>query len=76
MGATILSNRLIQNNADTTKLCFYKIDSDHADRDTFLSFRRGVYFSDAMRRFAELFLEAYPVAADDEFMENLPSAGH
>ena len=75
MGATILSNRLIQNNADTTKLCFYKIDSDHADRDTFLSFRSGVYFSDAMRRFAELFLEAYPVAADDEFMENLPSAG-
>lgn len=72
MGATILSNRLIQNNADTTKLCFYKIDSDHADRDTFLSFRRGVYFSDAMRRFAELFLEAHSVV-DDESMENLSS---
>ena len=72
MWATILSNRLIQNNADTTKLCFYKIDSDHADRDTFLSFRRGVYFSDAMRRFAELFLEAHSVV-DDESMENLSS---
>lgn len=58
MGATILSNRLVQSAPDMTRLCFYKIDSGHAIRDAFLSYRHGAYFTYAMQRFAEFFLSA------------------
>ena len=56
VGATILSNRIVQKNADSPGLCFYKIDSGYTKRDAFLSYRRNVYFTFAMQRFEQMIL--------------------
>jgi len=55
LGATILSNRLVQRS-DCRTLYFYKIDSRYTARDTFLSSRRGVYFTSAMKSFEHMLL--------------------
>ena len=56
LGATVLSNRLVQGG-DCDALCFYKIDSRYTTRDAFLSSRRGVYFTSAMKSFERMLLD-------------------
>lgn len=55
LGATILSNWLVQK-AEGTTMCFYKINSNYAMRDAYLSSRRGVYFTSAMKSFERVLL--------------------
>lgn len=56
LGATVLSNRLVQGG-DCDALCFYKIDSRYTTRNAFLSSRRGVYFTSAMKSFERMLLD-------------------
>lgn len=58
IGATILSNRLAEDSGQGSGLSFYKIDSPYAVRSTYICYRRGRYFSYAMRRFTEMLVEA------------------
>ncbi|MGI6074859.1 MAG: hypothetical protein ACOYD9_00635 [Pyramidobacter sp.] len=56
MGTTILSNWLVQK-AEDPMMCFYKINSSYATRDAYLSSRRGVYFTSAMKNFERVLLD-------------------
>lgn len=56
VGATILSNRLVEHDIMDGSVCIYKIKSDHVDRDTYISYRKGCYFTFAMRKFMEIIL--------------------
>lgn len=56
IGATILSNRLVENDADNDSVCIYKIKSEYVTRDTYISYRKGSYFTFAMRKFLEMIL--------------------
>ena len=58
IGATILSNRLAEDAGVDSGLVFYKIGSRFAVRDTFLCYRKGVYFTYAMKTFTEMLLKA------------------
>lgn len=57
LGATILSNMLVEESSKNTRLCFYKIDSGLAVRSTYLAYSRNCYISFAMRRFIEMLTE-------------------
>lgn len=69
MGATILSNRLVQDDADMLNLYFYKINSAYTIREAYLSFRKNVYFTDAMRKFSNFFLNTDESATTDPIGE-------
>ena len=56
IGATILSNRLVENDADTDSVYIYKIKSEYVTRDTYISYRKGSYFTFAMKKFLEMIL--------------------
>lgn len=56
IGATILSNRLVENDPDIESICIYKIKSECVNRDTYISYRKGNYFTFAMKKFLEMIL--------------------
>lgn len=57
VGATILSNRLVEHDDAAGGVCFYKIKSDYVVRNTYISYRRGAYFTFAMKKFMEMMLD-------------------
>lgn len=54
LGATILSNMLVEESTKNSRLCFYKIDSRLAMRSTYLTYSKNCYVSFAMKRFIEM----------------------
>lgn len=56
IGATILSNRLVENDSDNDSVCIYKIKSEYVTRDTYISYKKGSYFTFAMQKFLEMIL--------------------
>ena len=56
LGATILSNLLVENDP-RPGLCYYAIDSTWAEREAFLTSRRGVWFTYAMRKFEQMLMQ-------------------
>ena len=55
IGATILSNLLVENDP-RPGLCYYVIDSPYAEREAYLTSRRGVWFTHAMRKFEQMLM--------------------
>ncbi|MDY3282480.1 LysR family transcriptional regulator [Dysosmobacter sp.] len=54
IGATVFSNRLVEDRVDIQNLYFYKIRSRYSCRDTFLCYRKGRYVTAAMQKAIEL----------------------
>ena len=54
LGATILSNMLIEKSPKNDRLCFYKINSKLALRNTYISYSKNNYVSFAMKKYIEL----------------------
>ena len=57
VGATILSNRLVENDDMADSVCFYKIKSSYVDRNTYIIYKKGRYLTFAMKKFLEIILE-------------------
>lgn len=57
IGAVILSNMLIEDSPKNNRLCFYKINSRLALRDTWLAYSNHCYISYAMKKFIEMLTE-------------------
>jgi DNA-binding transcriptional LysR family regulator len=56
LGATIISNLLIEDSPKNDCLVFYKIRSDLVTRPTFIGYRRGIYLTYAMQNFIEMMM--------------------
>lgn len=57
IGATIISNVLVEQMAKNSGLFFYKIKGVHAVRDAFLCYHCGRFVTAAMKRFIEMMVE-------------------
>lgn len=57
IGATIISNVLVEQLAKNSNLSFYKIMGSSAVRDAYVCYRRGRYLTSAMKRFVEMMTE-------------------
>lgn len=55
LGATVVSNRIVTGNI-SDDLYYYKINSSYTYRETWLSWRRGAYFTSAMKCFKGMLL--------------------
>lgn len=54
MGATILSNRLIESSPKNDFLCFYAIDSRFTARETYIAYNKNRYVTFAMKKLIEM----------------------
>ena len=54
IGATILSNRLIEPSPKNDALYYYVIDSEFTSRETYVVYNKNQYVSFAMKRFIEM----------------------
>lgn len=71
IGAAILSNMLVEDSFKNSRLCFYKINSRLALRDTWLAYRNHCYISYAMKTFIEMLTEKglpFRLAAPSSFL--------
>lgn len=56
VGATIISNALIEKTEKNRTLCFYKIDSAHTSRKSFIYYRKNSFVTPAMNEFVNMCL--------------------
>ena len=54
VGATIISNRLIENLNPGGKLLYYKLLSQYSKRNAYVYYSKGRYVTAAMKKFIEL----------------------
>lgn len=54
IGATILSNRLIEPSPKNTELYYYVIDSEFTSRETYVVYNKSRYVSFAMRKMIDM----------------------
>lgn len=56
--ASIVSDTLVQNiRHHSSNVCFYRLDSQYAKRDIYLSWKRNKYYSKAMEAFVALMID-------------------
>ena len=58
LGATIFSNCLIEDSPKNNNLAFYKINSKHATRETYVCYRKSHYVTFTMKKFIEMLSQA------------------
>ena len=51
-----LLQEFVENDPDIESICIYKIKSECVNRDTYISYRKGNYFTFAMKKFLEMIL--------------------
>lgn len=62
LGATIFSNCLIEDSPKNSNLAFYKINSRHATRETYICYRKSHYVTSAMKKFIEMLSRAREIS--------------